>query len=130
MAIGRIKPTEDFTRLVIGFKRVANIVGDKPVQTAPDSSVFTEPEENALFEAQSSLRKALDKALSQRDFQAALIALVDMGRPIDSFFDAVLVNCEDEIPRQNRHALLAEIKRQFIRVADISRIVIETENGA
>jgi len=130
MAIGRIKPTEDFTRLVIGFKRVANIVGDKPVQTAPDSSVFTEPEETALFEAQHSLREALDKALFQRDFQAALIALVDMGRPIDSFFDAVLVNCEDEITRQNRHALLAEIKRQFIRVADISRIVIETENGA
>jgi len=130
LAIGKIKPTEDFTRLVIGFKRAANIVGESPTGKPTLPSLFVEQEERALHSSLITLKSELDKALYRSDFDAAISALVDMGQPIDSFFDAVLVNCEDETLSLNRHALLAEIKRQFLRVADISRIVIETENGA
>lgn len=129
LAIGRIKETEDFTRLVIGFKRVANIVGSASTQ-AVDPTLFAQEEEKALHAAQDKLRQDIDAAMLGGDYEAALRALVNMGRPIDSFFDAVLVNCDEELLRKNRHALLTQIKTQFLRVADISRIVIETENGA
>jgi glycyl-tRNA synthetase beta chain len=48
---------------------------------------------------------------------------------IDRFFDAVLVNCDDPILRRNRHALLSEVREQFLRFADISMVVIESSNG-
>jgi len=130
LAIGRIRSTEDFTRLVIGFKRVANIVGETPHPKPAAAALFVESEETTLHQALGKLRDDLDAALSSQSFEAALLALVNMGAPIDRFFDAVLVNCEEEALRNNRHALLAEIKRQFLRVADISKIVIETETGA
>jgi glycyl-tRNA synthetase beta chain len=41
---------------------------------------------------------------------------------VDEFFDHVMVNTEDEILRNNRLALLANLRAAMNRVADISRL--------
>ena len=42
--------------------------------------------------------------------------------PVDSFFDDVMVMTDDEAVRNNRLALLAELRALFLDVADISRL--------
>jgi glycyl-tRNA synthetase beta chain len=37
------------------------------------------------------------------------------------------VNADDEGLRKNRHALLSEIKSEFLRLADLSRIALESD---
>ena len=42
--------------------------------------------------------------------------------PVDAFFDTVMVMVEDAKLRQNRLALLADLRQAMNRVADISKL--------
>ena len=50
--------------------------------------------------------------------------LADLRDPVDRFFDDVMVMAEDEAVRNNRLALLGELRALFLDVADISRLSI------
>jgi glycyl-tRNA synthetase beta chain len=41
---------------------------------------------------------------------------------VDAFFDAVMVNAGDAGVRRNRLALLADLRREMNRVADLSKL--------
>jgi glycyl-tRNA synthetase beta chain len=41
---------------------------------------------------------------------------------VDAFFDSVLVMVDDQALRQNRLALLADLRQAMNRVADISKL--------
>jgi glycyl-tRNA synthetase beta chain len=45
-----------------------------------------------------------------------------MRKPIDTFFDKVMVMVEDEGIRNNRLALLDGIGKLFLRIADFSKL--------
>ena len=51
-----------------------------------------------------------------------MLALSVLREPVDSFFEGVLVNDEDQAVRANRLALLARIRAATDQVADFSRI--------
>ncbi len=51
-----------------------------------------------------------------------MLALAKLREPVDSFFEKVLVNDEDEAVRANRLALLARIRTATGEVADFSKI--------
>jgi glycyl-tRNA synthetase beta chain len=57
-----------------------------------------------------------------QDFPAAMQALAALRRPVDAFFEAVLVNDEDSFVRANRLALLARIRDATGQMADFSKI--------
>ena len=42
--------------------------------------------------------------------------------PVDAFFDSIMVMAEDREVRKNRLALLADLREQMNRVADISKL--------
>ncbi len=48
--------------------------------------------------------------------------MAQLRQPIDTFFDEVLVNAEDEKVRANRLALLSRIRAATGQVADFSKI--------
>ena len=63
---------------------------------------------------------------------AAVIALLPEGTvvsidgaPIDGFFEGVMVMSKDDAEKNRRLALLAETRRLFDRLYDLSRIVVE-----
>ncbi|MCB5229834.1 MAG: glycine--tRNA ligase subunit beta [Candidatus Cloacimonetes bacterium] len=125
LALGKVRETDDFMRLVIGFKRVANILDKAMREGHCNPQLFAQEEERTLYEALQGLQGKLDDTLAHSDYDAALHALIDMGQPIDQFFDAVLVNTDDEALKNNRLALLSQIHKEFLKVADISKIVVE-----
>jgi len=43
---------------------------------------------------------------------------------VDAFFDKVMVMAEDPVLRQNRLALLADLRKAMNRVADISKLAV------
>ena len=128
-ALDALKKEESFIRLVIGFKRVANIIADVRDFGATDSALLEPGAEQDLFTGLSSLRAEIGQALVELDYASAFRHLVAFGIRIDNFFDDVLVNCEDARLRANRYALLAEVRAEFLRVADISLIVVDNEIG-
>ena len=125
-ALNALKGKEDFIHLVIGFKRVANIIAGTKDFVTFNKEKLVEQEEINLYEALQTLHQDIDAALQNKDYPLALQYLIKFGKVIDAFFDRVLVNCEDDELRNNRHSLLKEVKKEFLRVADLSLIVLET----
>ena len=126
-ALAELLETEDGGNLLAGTKRAANILAAEEkkgteIAAHVDAELFVEAEERTLFEAVSEAEDAAEAAIRQEDFAAAMRALGRLRAPIDTFFDKVLVNDEDETIRANRLALLARIRTATGAVADFSKI--------
>ena len=51
-----------------------------------------------------------------------MAAVAEMRKPVDAFFEHVMVNVEEPALRKNRLALLSAIRAATMQVADFSRI--------
>ncbi len=49
-----------------------------------------------------------------------LAALAELAEPLEAFFNAVMVKCEDPALRAARLSLLHRLRQAFLRVADFS----------
>lgn len=123
-AVEEFKKHPDFEPLVIAFKRVVNILKNFEGGTV-DPSDFAEEEERQLHEAFLSIGDTAGAFIDADDYPSALSEIAKLRKPVDAFFETVLVMAEDERVRRNRLSLLEEISRLFYRIADFSRIVTE-----
>lgn len=126
-ALNGLKSETGFIKLVIGFKRVANIIGETKQFTPLNIALLSEPAEKQIYQGLQQLHNAIGEALAVNGYSTALEHLINFGVAIDQFFDQILVNCDDNSIRTNRHALLNEIRNEFLRVADLSLIVLDIE---
>ncbi len=112
--------------LAAANKRVVNIL--KQAQANGESFVnaegkrLTEPAERALFDALKKTSKQAASLFERGDFTGYLKSFAVLKSPVDAFFDSVMVMVEDESLRRNRLALLADLRREMNRVADISKL--------
>ena len=120
--------TEDGQNLLAGTRRAANILAAEEkkgtrVAAFVDAALLTEPEEKALAAAIDGAETDLAAALKTADYASAMAVLAKLRAPVDAFFDAVLVNADDDAVRANRLALLSRIRTATRQVADFGRIV-------
>jgi glycyl-tRNA synthetase beta chain len=118
---------EDGKNLLAGTKRAANILAAEEkkgtkVATSVDAALLKVDEEKALFEAVTLASSETEAAIAREDFSGAMLALAKLRGPVDTFFEKVLVNDEDENVRANRLALLDLIRTATGKVADFSKI--------
>ena len=126
-ALGAFLESEDGSNLLAGTKRAANILAaEEKKKTAVadhvEPALFREDAEKSLFAAVNLAEKQAGEAIQNEDFSGALLALSVLREPVDSFFERVLVNDDDEAVRANRLALLARIRAATGQVADFSKI--------
>ena len=62
--------------------------------------------------------------MDKKAYADVLNTLADLRDPVDRFFDDVMVMAENENVKNNRLALLSELRALFLDVADISRLSI------
>jgi glycyl-tRNA synthetase beta chain len=121
-ALRKAREWEDFESIVIAFKRAMNILKGSPPAGKITPSLFTESAEQNLYQSFLKAKEKIGLDLSKRDYPAALTEMTQMKKPIDAFFDGVMVMVEDEAIRDNRLALLDEIGKLFLRIADFSKL--------
>src|SRR5690606_15584844 len=126
-ALSELLGTEDGKNLLTGTNRAVSIVAAEEkkgtrIAEAVDPGLFTEPAEKALHAAVNQVEKEAAEAIQKQDFSAAIKALASLRAPIDSFFEEVLVNDENDSIRANRLALLNRIRQATGQVADFSKI--------
>ncbi len=124
-ALQNMKKQDNFIKLVLGFKRVSNIIENINVINEVDENLFQAEMDIKLFENYNTFNSKIQKLLTEKKYQRILLELIDFGKTIDNFFDKVLVNVEDEAVKNNRYNLLNVIRNLFLQVADISKIVVE-----
>jgi glycyl-tRNA synthetase beta chain len=121
-ALRKAREWTDFESIVIGFKRAMNILKGSPAKKEMNPSRFTESAEKTLYEAFSAAKEKITSSLNLKNYEAALLEMTRMKKPIDDFFDGVMVMVEDEAIRNNRLALLDEIGKTFLKIADFSKL--------
>jgi len=120
-ALRELREEPAFEILATGFKRASNIT-KAGTEGEPDPALFQADVERNLHSAYLSVRPELERLLAGRDYRASLQLLAGLARPIDAFFDGVMVMVEDEAVRQNRLRLLTRVTRLFLGIANLSRM--------
>jgi len=120
----RVAALNEFTNdsasasLIEANKRIANMLKDhQDLGTQVDSSVLVEAAEKALFEATTAVAKQLNIS---HDYTQSMKELLSLKETIDTFFDQVMVNADDEALKRSRLTLLNWIRALFLSVADVS----------
>lgn len=101
-------------------KRVANILAKAgTVQGDVTPQNLIEAAELALYQAVESAKVSVQPLHNHGDYQGILTTLVSLSEPLTQFFDQVMVNADDETLKCNRLALLSQVRKLFLSVADI-----------
>lgn len=118
LALNSIVTRDDFKETSSTFKRVANISKDI-VATTVNSELFSEEAERNLYARFVEIEKS-----DFGSYEARLEALFGLKPLLDSYFDSVMVNSDDETIRLNRQATIGAIYNSFKSIADIKEITI------
>jgi len=119
--------TDDGEKLLGGAKRAANILDAETkkktiIAETVEPIQFLQKEENALYDAIIKVEQDIAPLLKEGNFSAALSSLGSLRKPVDAFFEKVLVNDENVAIRANRLALLARVRSLMTQVADFSKL--------
>ncbi|BDM62553.1 glycine--tRNA ligase beta subunit [Shewanella sp. NFH-SH190041] len=121
-AVAHFRTLDAALALAAANKRVSNILakveGELPTDIKPE--LLTEAAEKALADALTALQPQLQPLFAAGEYQQALTLLATLREPVDNFFEDVMVMADDMALRNNRLALLNQLREQFLHVADIS----------
>ena len=126
----RIRAVQSFSKvsqasmLADSNKRVANILAKSEVSVADnvDEALLSEPAEQELYQAVQQAQTAVKPLLETADYTQVLQTLVSLDAPLTQFFADVMVNSDDVALKNNRLALLKQVRALFLTVADISEL--------
>lgn len=132
-AIHKLRKLKDFEPIISSFKRAKNILkqtsskGIKTEELSLKEDLLKEQQEKNLYEKLQKTSHEVHHLIKEANYERALNELVILRKPIDAFFDNVMVMDNDVSIRDNRLALLGEIINLFLKIADFSKIVVEKE---
>ena len=110
--------------LAAANKRVGNILKktESAIPDAVDPDWLPEADEQALYQALQGIEPKTKEAFATGDYSASLQLLATLKAPVDTFFDHVMVNVDDEKLRNNRLALLKQLHQTMNQIADLSKL--------
>lgn len=114
----RTNEPETFENLATAYAR-ANNLRDPKLGSEVDESLLTEVE-HALSTAVVQAETRVSMALDNDNYAEALNELASLRKPIDLFFECVMIMDEDQALRENRLKLLNRFVNVFTNVADFS----------
>lgn len=114
----RTSEPETFENLATAYAR-ANNLRDPKLGSEVDESLLTEVE-HALSTAVVQAETRVSMALDNDNYAEALNELASLRKPIDLFFECVMIMDEDQALRENRLKLLNRFVNVFTNVADFS----------
>ena len=116
----RAEEQEAFDDLATAYAR-ANNLRDASLGVEVDESLLTEVE-HALSCAVVQAEGRVARALEADDYPTALAELASLRKPVDLFFERIMVMDEDEALRVNRLRLLNRFVAVFENVADFGKM--------
>ncbi len=132
-AVQAFLDTDDGRNLLAGYKRAANILAieekkDKTLYTsdlAKTDALKAKLKENAeqnLAQVIYDSSAWISSRVESESYTEALSKMATLRAPVDTFFDKIMVNCDEKDLRANRLRLLASIRDCMNSVADFSKI--------
>lgn len=121
-AVTHFRALEEAASLAAANKRVSNILAkvEGELPSSIDTSLLNEAAEIALSKQLNALQPQLAPLFASGDYQQALSLLAALRDSVDTFFEDVMVMSDDVALKNNRLALLNQLRNEFLHVADIS----------
>lgn len=104
--------------------RVSNLCKKIEKEVAISGALFKDESENKLHEVVAAVSKEIIPEIVLYDYAAVLKAGEKVIEPVNAFFDNVMVMDEDENVKNNRLALLEEVRGIVNAVGDLSLLVL------
>lgn len=104
--------------------RVSNLCKKIEKEVAISGVLFKDESENKLHEVVAAVSKEIIPEIVLYDYAAVLKAGEKVIEPVNTFFDNVMVMDEDENVKNNRLALLEEVRGIVNAVGDLSLLVL------
>jgi len=125
LAVAEFNKSDDAQALAAANKRVANILAkvEEEIPQSVDAKLLKEEQEKGLSTELNQSVHTVTPLFGAREYEAGLSELAGLRKTVDAFFDHVMVMDEDMDLRQNRLALLQQLRNLFLEVADISLLV-------
>ncbi len=123
-ALEAVRSQPEFRALTLAFKRVRNITEGQP-DAGVDPGLLIEPAEKQLYEAAVQFQSELEMSLAAHRVDEAFAHMGRLAGILDQFFIDVLVMAEDQRIRANRIGLLKMLGRDFLTLADLSKLQVE-----
>lgn len=119
--VERVEALTEFVKtqnqgLIDSANRVSKLVKDNVSDTV-NENLFVQEEEKALYEAV----KSIPATLTHKEM---IVALDKINPVVVNFFEHVLVMDKDENVKQNRLAILVNLKKKYETIADFSYLQI------
>jgi len=129
-AVSEVRGSEDFVSISTAFKRMKNILRQAQernftVSGEYEDKLLIEDSERALSDSVGEVGPPFFAHCSRREYRQALSEMAKLRRPIDSFFDHVMVMTDNVNLRTNRLGYLNLLLRNYSTIADFSEIVTE-----
>ena len=120
-AVHRFSQLPEAQALAAANKRVSNILAKQgDVNADLDQALLQESAEQALAEQVAAQADKVAPLFAEGRYTEALESLAGLRESVDTFFDSVMVMADDQALRNNRLALLSQLRGLFLEVADIS----------
>lgn len=121
-AIKDFKVSDKYQDLAAGYNRANNMLAKVKEFVPFDKSLLKEDAEISLYSGLTAAKAETDKAMAEKNYQAALLAVAALRSLIDGFFDNVMIMDKDEKIKNNRLALLKEVVDLGNTVGDLSKL--------
>ncbi len=123
-ALSDLAATPSFADLRATFKRVRGVLKGH-ADPSYDAALLVQPAEQALIASLNDVAGRAKGLMADDDFAGALRAMAELGPPVDTLFDDVMVMCEDPQLRASRLGLVRSVADLFRSVADFTRLSAE-----
>lgn len=126
-SLNSFRKDEKFSELLLGFKRMNNIMNgfrkdNRDYKLTFKESLLEQKEEKDLYSFFNAKENEIAKLISESRYIDLFKLISDAKQSIDSFFDKVLVMDKRTEVRDNRLSILEGILKNFTGLIDFSKI--------
>jgi glycyl-tRNA synthetase beta chain len=123
-AVKAIRDEANFLSVLDSAKRIANITAGHD-STRVDPSKLEHGVERRLSDLADAVGAQIDEMIAEREYRRALESFAAMAPELETFFKEVMVMVDDEEVRRNRMSLLRKIGSAVMKIADVTKIVVD-----
>lgn len=108
-----------------GLELIAAFAERREEKLAFRATLFNQEAESVLYDALVASSERMLELERRGELGKSFVLLSELVQPINTYFDDVLVNCEDDILKNNRISFLASIYKLISLYCDFSNIAGE-----
>ena len=123
-AVKAVRDDSNFLSILDSAKRIANITTGHS-STRVDPAHLEHDTERRLAELADLVTSQIAEMIAMREYRSALESFAALAPELETFFRDVMVNVDDLAVRGNRMSLLRKVGGAVMKIADVTKIVVD-----